>query len=105
MAKANCWEFKECGREPGGRKVAELGQCPAAIESRTDGINGGVNAGRACWAVTGTFCGDKVQGTFAAKIGSCSQCEFFAKVVAEEGSDREVGPGILAALGRPPKTD
>jgi len=27
--KLNCWEFKKCGRQPGGPKVAELGVCPA----------------------------------------------------------------------------
>jgi len=24
----NCWEFKKCGREPGGEKASELGICP-----------------------------------------------------------------------------
>ena len=58
--KQNCWEYKKCGRQPGGSKVAELGICPVAVENRTDAVNGGKNAGRACWAVTGSFCGGKI---------------------------------------------
>lgn len=78
--KQNCWEFKKCGREPGGPKVADLGVCPAAISGASDGINGGKNGGRYCWAVTGTFCGGKVQGTFAQKQLSCMSCDFFKQV-------------------------
>jgi len=29
MKKYNCWEFKKCGREPGGEKADRLGICPA----------------------------------------------------------------------------
>ena len=84
--KINCWEFKKCGREPGGKKSAELGICPAAVDTSFDGINRGVNAGRFCWAVAGTFCGGTAQGTFAEKRNSCLGCDFFNKVRAEEGS-------------------
>ena len=82
----NCWEFKKCGREPGGGKVGELGTCPAAAISTGNGINGGKNGGRICWAVTGTFCGGKIQGTFAEKEISCMTCEFFKKVKEEVGA-------------------
>ena len=64
MAKKNCWEFKQCGRQVGGAKAAQLGVCPAATETRLDRMHHGVNGGRACWAVAGTLCG-VVQGTFA----------------------------------------
>ncbi len=64
-AKQNCWEMKKCGREPGGVKTPELGLCPASTDKTADGLNGGKNGGRICWAVTGTFCGGKIQGTFA----------------------------------------
>jgi len=84
MQKLNCWEFKNCGREIGGAKSHELGVCPAATETSANGINGGKNAGRICWAVTGTFCGGKVQGTFAQKHVSCMTCDHFKKVKAEE---------------------
>jgi hypothetical protein len=98
MAKQNCWEFKKCGREPGGLKVAELGVCPAAFEKRVNGIHGGINGGRACWAVTGTFCGGKVQGTFASKLVNCMECEFYKRVGSEEGKDFEGAKTILAQL-------
>jgi CRP-like cAMP-binding protein len=84
--KINCWEFKKCGREPGGRKSSELGICPAAVDKSFDGINRGDNAGRFCWAVAGTFCGGSAQGTFAEKRKSCLSCDFFNKVRCEEGS-------------------
>ncbi|HHL40708.1 MAG TPA: hypothetical protein ENJ37_09400 [Deltaproteobacteria bacterium] len=85
MPRQNCWEFKKCGREPGGAKVAELGVCPAATEKRAQGLNSGANGGRICWAVTGTFCGGEVQGSFAQKEASCMACDFFKRVKAEEG--------------------
>jgi len=87
MSKQNCWEVKNCGRQTGGAKVAELGVCPAAIEMRAHGLNGGKNGGRSCWAITGTLCGGKVQGTNAEKIGNCMKCEFYQTVRKEEGAD------------------
>jgi len=84
MQKLNCWEFKKCGREPGGAKSKEMGICPATTESFATGMNGGKNGGRICWAVTGTFCGGKVQGSFAQKQVSCMTCDFFKRVKSEE---------------------
>ncbi len=83
--RQNCWEFKKCGREPGGYKADELGICPAAADSSSDGINGGSNGGRICWAVAGTFCGGKSQGSFAQKRMTCLNCDLFKKVMEEEG--------------------
>jgi hypothetical protein len=96
--KQNCWEFKQCGRQPGGAKSAELGICPAATEVRLTGTNSGKNGGRACWAITGTLCGGKAQGTFANKVGNCLKCEFYQLVGAEEGSNHESAKEILAKL-------
>ena len=96
--KQNCWEFKKCGREPGGSKVAELGICPVAVESRTNSVNGGKNAGRACWAVTGSFCGGVVQGTFASKLSNCMKCDFYNVVMNEEGKDYKPSKSILEIL-------
>jgi hypothetical protein len=98
MAKMNCWEFKKCGREPGGIKVAELGQCPAAIEIRINGINSGINGGRACWAISGTLCGGKVQGSFAQKLGNCLNCEFYKMVGKEEGASLTNAKAILEKI-------
>ncbi len=83
--KQNCWEFKKCGRQPMGTRVSELGVCPAASDASSNETNGGKNGGRICWAVTGTFCGGEVQGTFAQKQLSCMTCDFF-KLVKEEES-------------------
>jgi hypothetical protein len=74
----------KCGREPGGSKSIELGICSASVETLTDGINGGKNGGRACWALSGTFCEGEVQGTFASKIGDCKQCDFYKLVQRDQ---------------------
>jgi hypothetical protein len=75
----------KCGRESGGRKADKLGTCPASIDSSTDGLNGGFNGGRICWAIAGTFCDGVVQGSFAEKKVICTVCEFYLKVQTEEG--------------------
>ena len=85
MPGANCWEIKGCGRQTGGAKVAELGVCPAATDKSCDGVHGGRNAGRICWAVSGTLCGGKKQGTFAVKQMSCMTCEVLRQAKAEVG--------------------
>ncbi|MGD8656916.1 MAG: protein kinase [Desulfobacterales bacterium] len=82
--KINCWEFKRCERQPGGKKVEDLGVCPAAVDASFNGINNGQNAGRICWAVAGTCCGGKVQGTFAEKRRSCVTCDFYKHVQEQE---------------------
>jgi len=84
--KLDCWEAKLCGRERGGARVDEFGVCPAATDTSADGLNNGTNGGRICWAVSGTFCGDQIQGTFAQKEISCMNCDFFKRVKDEEGS-------------------
>ena len=82
--KQNCWEFKKCGREPGGVKAAELGVCPAATDNIIDGTNGGKNGGRFCWAVAGTLSEGKAQGTFARDSSTCLICDFFKQAKEEE---------------------
>lgn len=56
-----CWEYMQCGRD----KDSSI-KCPAYP-----------HFGRACWAVAGTLCSGKIQGTFAQKIEDCRKCEFF----------------------------
>lgn len=97
-AKANCWEFKKCERQPGGKKVHEFGVCPATTDERLDGTHGGKNAGRACWVLAGTMCGGKVQGTFAMKLENCEICDFYKAVKAEEGSKYEMSIVLLNRL-------
>lgn len=81
----NCWQFKNCGREPGGTKTAELGICSATSDEQHSGKNNGKNAGRYCWKVAGTLCGGEVQGTYAQKLMNCVACDFYNKVRQEEG--------------------
>jgi len=98
MGKKNCWEFKECGRQPGGENTAELGQCPVVSSFKVHGVNSGINGGRACWAISGTFCGGQVQGTFIEKYKSCANCDFFILVAREEGQDLQSVGAILARV-------
>lgn len=101
MGKQNCWEFKNCGRQPGGAKAAEFGVCPASKEAKLTGTNGGKDGGRACWAIAGTLCGGKVQGSYAAKLGNCLACEFYKLVQTEEGKDFKGGGQISTILSQP----
>jgi len=78
--KVNCWEFKKCGREPGGSR-AELGVCPSATMEKLNGTHGGINSGRACWVVAGTMCSGEVQGVFAKKYENCEKCDFYKLVI------------------------
>ena len=91
----NCWEFKKCGREPGGAKVEELGECPAASSSWLDGQNRGTQGGRMCWIVKSTLCGNQLQGDFYSKLGNCMKCEFLKEVYREEGRDFSYGMKLL----------
>lgn len=84
--KLNCWEFKKCGRQPGGIHESDLGSCPVTMEKDLDGVHDGVAAGRACWVVAGTLCRGKVQGTFAKEISQCEACDFYRRIRSEERS-------------------
>jgi two-component system NtrC family sensor kinase len=66
--QTKCWEYMNCGRD----KDSAL-KCPAYP-----------NFGRTCWAVAGTFCEGKAQGTFAQKYEDCKKCEFYQKVKDKE---------------------
>jgi len=75
MSKINCWEFKKCGREPGGENTERLGVCPVTHETDLDGVNDGKNAGRACWVVISDF--------YYKDPKECYECDFY-KLVMEE---------------------
>lgn len=85
--KLNCWEFKACGREPGGPAESSRGACPAATDSRGEGIHDGIKSGRVCWLVAGGLCDEFSQGSFSAKPGGCLRCDFYQHVVNTEGPD------------------
>jgi hypothetical protein len=72
----SCWEIKNCGRQLGGPKAAEFGVCVAAKE----------DLGHSCWAIAGTLCGGKVQGTSAEKEHNCMACELYTSYNRMSGS-------------------
>ena len=96
--KLNCWEFKKCGRQPEGPHVKDMGLCPAATEESLDGTHEGVNAGRACWVVSGTFCKGQVQGAFAQKFRNCEACDFYRLVKNEERFGFTLAAVLLARV-------
>jgi len=73
----NCWEFKKCGREPGGAIAEQLGICPTTVAEFANGLNGGINGGRICWAINWKSVDDKV---------ACMNCDFFCLLEGEEHS-------------------
>ena len=76
MSLPNCWELMKCGREAGGAKAEELGVCVAFTEK----------LGHSCWALAGTLCGGKVNGTAAKKKMNCMSCEVYKKYNRSLGS-------------------
>ncbi|MBF0417130.1 MAG: hypothetical protein HQL86_02650 [Magnetococcales bacterium] len=90
-SKQNCWEFFNCGRSRHAPNQ-DGSYCPVSLIAAYDGINGGRDAGRACWNIEGTFCSvsscgdpnDKL-GTFQYKKSHCQKCVFKAQVQQEEG--------------------
>lgn len=98
--KLNCWEVMKCGRGPDSASSSKK-ICPAARESRLDGIHGGTFSGRSCWVVAGTFCGGKAQGTFAKKYNACKSCAFFKRVLEEEGQNFQKTVTLLRRLKKP----
>jgi hypothetical protein len=87
MAVMNCWEYKSCGRERGGTRVDDLGVFTASANRKAKGIKRGLNRRMACWAIAGTLCNEKVQGTFASKLPTCTTCNFYDFVRIEEGAN------------------
>ena len=96
--KLNCWEWKQCGREPGGVNVASLGICPASTEMKMNGVHGGKNGGRTCWIVTATLCKGELQSHFGKKYEKCRICDFYNQVKQEEGGHFILSGTLLAKL-------
>jgi hypothetical protein len=90
LATLNCWEFTNCGREPGGHRADDLGVCPAGADGRMDGVNGGRNGGRICWAVAGTFSHNRPQCIYADATRPCETCEFYLIVHPTEKTSTQV---------------
>jgi len=89
MTKLNCWQFMGCGLQM-RRHCSPLSgtcPCPASIERSLDGVHGGRNAGRVCWAVLQTHCYGSVQKTYEQKYRTCSFCDFYWSVADEEDAE------------------
>ena len=79
MGLQPCWEITGCGRQKGGDKVGELGEC---VASR-------MGFGHSCWGLGGTLCGGAVQGAAAQKEGNCMGCEVYAMYNPITGSRKD----------------
>lgn len=90
--KLNCWEYMKCGRELNGKKVKKLGVCPVATHPYADGINEGINGGRICWAIVGSYSLYNLKGPCSGTSHFCFECDFHKKVLEEEGI---IDPGLL----------
>jgi signal transduction histidine kinase len=66
-----CWEYTKCGVEKA--EGATQMRCPAYP-----------NYGRICWAIAGTYCGKKVSGAIAQKLGNCKKCEYYQHVAVRK---------------------
>lgn len=60
-----CWEKKPCSKKT----------CPAYM-----------NTNNRCWLIAGTMCGGKVQGEFAVKYKSCTECDVYQESVFKDPS-------------------
>jgi hypothetical protein len=82
-AKLNCWEFRNCGMEPGGIFSKIHGECPVPKLMKYDGINGGTGAGRICWTLNSA---NSKTGAMICRNNriSCLHCEFYLRVQGEE---------------------
>lgn len=98
MQKTNCWEYNNCGRQPGGSNEKTLGVCPTTKENRLNGVHGGMNGGRACWAIVGSFSSGEMQCTLAIKLGSCITCNFYNMVKQHELMRYKSTPEILGLI-------
>ncbi len=65
--KINCWEYTKCGVE--NAEGAANMRCPAYPDY-----------GKICWSIAGTFCGKRVSGAIAQKLGNCKKCDFYQRV-------------------------
>ncbi len=86
--KRNCWEYMNCGRNPGGHAAAGSGVCPVSLHEELNGVHGGKNAGRACWAVDDSLCPEVQRESQQKKFSGCWKCEFYHSVKNEERSSR-----------------
>jgi len=76
----------KCGQEKEVATITEYDVCPAVTKTSANGINGGKNGGRICWAIAGTLSNERIKGTFAKERFTCLCCDFFKSVNREENA-------------------
>ncbi|MCI5209658.1 MAG: hypothetical protein D3910_12890 [Candidatus Electrothrix sp. ATG2] len=76
----NCWEFKECGREPGGKNISVFGVCPVSVSFGFDSVNNGKNGGRACWIIRESACEQIMRKCCVQEMRECRECDFFVSL-------------------------
>ena len=81
--KLNCWEYRNCGMEPGGIFSEIYGTCPVPTMMKYDGANGGRGAGRVCWRVKNKATA-KGRDLCRHHRQSCIHCDFYRRVQSEE---------------------
>ena len=79
--------------------MAELGECPAVSTFKAHGLNNGINGGRACWVIAGTYCDGQIQGSYIDKVKGCAGCEFIHMVSHEEGEKMITADELLRKIG------
>jgi hypothetical protein len=75
--KLNCWEFKKCGREPGGKNLSVFGVCSVPVTIGFDNVNNGKNGGRSCWIIRESACEEVMRKCCVQEIRECRQCDFY----------------------------
>lgn len=88
MKKQNCWEYMKSGRQPGGHAAAVSGVCPVSVYGELNGVHGGENAGRACWAIDNSLCPELMRESPEKKFSGCWKCNFYHRVKNEERSSQ-----------------
>jgi len=92
--RLQCWEIRGCGQAEGTSGGGK--RCPVPRTMALDGVNGGDNGGRCCWAVDGALCiGKRPQD--AGPADPCLRCSVLATVRREEGL------GDFRLVPRPPQ--
>ena len=77
----NCWEAKDCGREPNGHNVLLHGVCPVTTESSVDDIHKGINGGRYCWTLIPVIENNSNESGFCSGgLYECIKCDFYKLV-------------------------
>jgi hypothetical protein len=98
MKKQNCWEFWRCAEKADSSLFEGPDGCPVMTAEDADGINGGYNGGRSCWAIVGTLSPNVTKRHHAGKTSSCLQCAFYQAIQTEEGDGFFAGSELALHL-------